>query len=286
MSDLSTQVPLEKPTGSRFGRMAAMFSLISSVAVIFIFILIFLSPRFHSRIIFLSTNTLLLLSLLLIFGGIILGILAIALTKKHERTGVFGKALVGICINGLLFLLIAVAPILLALLFSNNYPTTPQGRLDKATKTLASASGEADKFYALNDAAKESFEVGKIEDAQKYSKTLLMLAPKFQGDWNYGNAIHDGNLVLGRIAVREGRTEEAKKCLLAAGKSPGSPQMNSFGPNMSLAKDLLEKSERDTVLQYFDLCRNFWKMDDGKLDDWSNEVREGKIPQFCANLVY
>ena len=36
--------------------------------------------------------------------GIILGILAIALTKKHERTGVFGKALVGICINGLLFL--------------------------------------------------------------------------------------------------------------------------------------------------------------------------------------
>lgn len=286
MSDLSPLVPLEPKTESRFGRIAAMFSLISSVVVIFIFILIFVYPRYNGRIGFASINTLVLLSLLLIFGGIIFGILAIALTKRDERTGVFGKAVVGICINGLLFLLIAVAPILLALFFSNNYPTTPQGRLDKATKILARASNEADKFYALNDAAKKSFEVGKIEDAQKYSKALLVLAPRFQGNWNYGNAIHDGNLVLGRIAVREGRIEEAKKYLLAAGKSPGSPQMNSFGPNMSLAKDLLEKGERDTVLQYFELCRKFWKMDDSKLDDWSHEVKAGKIPQFCANLVY
>ena len=62
--------------------------------------------------------------------------------------------------------------------------------------------------------------------------------------------------------------------------------MNSFGPNMSLAKDLLEKGERDTVLQYFELCRKFWTMDYGKLDEWSQEVRAGKIPRFGANLVY
>ena len=91
--------------------------------------------------------------------------------------------------------------------------------------------------------------------------------------------------MLGRIAVRDGRIAEAKNYLLEAGKSPGSPQMNSFGPNMSLAKDLLEKGERDTVLQYFELCRKFWTMDYGKLDEWSQEVRAGKIPRFGANLV-
>lgn len=138
----------------------------------------------------------------------------------------------------------------------------------------------------MDDAAKESFEVGKIEDARKYATELLALAQKFQGDWNYGNAIQDGNLVLGRIAARDGQIEEAKKYLLEAGKSPGSPQMNSFGPNMSLAKDLLEKGERDTVLQYFELCRKFWTMDYGKLDQWSREVKAGHIPDFGANLVY
>ena len=167
-----------------------------------------------------------------------------------------------------------------------SFPTTPQGRLDEATKKLAAASREEERFYALDDAAKQSFEVGKTEDARKYAKDLLTLAQKFQRDWNYGNAIQDGNLVLGRIALKEGRTEEAKEYLLEAGKSPGSPQMNSFGPNMSLARDLLEKGEREEVLQYFELCRKFWKMGQEQLDQWTKDVKAGKTPDFGANLVY
>jgi len=167
-----------------------------------------------------------------------------------------------------------------------SFPTTPQGRLDEATKKLAAASREEERFYALDDAAKQSFEVGKTEDARKYAKDLLTLAQKFQRDWNYGNAIQDGNLVLGRIALKEGRTEEAKKYLLEAGKSPGSPQINSFGPNMSLARDLLEKGEREEVLQYFELCRKFWKMGQEQLDQWTKDVKAGKTPDFGANLVY
>ena len=166
------------------------------------------------------------------------------------------------------------------------FPTTPQERLDKATKKLASASREEERFYALNDAAKESFEVGKIEDARKYATDLLTFAEKFRNDWNYGNAIQDGNLVLGRIALKEGHTEEAKEFLLKAGKSPGSPQMDSFGPNMSLARDLLEKGEREVVLDYFQLCRVFWKMGQNELDQWTKDVKAGKIPDFGANLVY
>jgi hypothetical protein len=175
---------------------------------------------------------------------------------------------------------------LFALTTKSDYPTTPQGRLDRATKTLSAPPSEEERFYALGDAAKESFEIGKVEDAGKYATELLALAPRYQGNWNYGNAIQNSNLVLGRIAVREGRIQEAKQYLLAAGSSPGSPQMDSFGPNMSLAKDLIEKGERDTVVQYFELCRKFWKMDWGKLDDWSNEVKAGKTPDFGANLVY
>jgi predicted Zn-dependent protease len=180
-------------------------------------------------------------------------------------------------------------PLLLCALLvgcGRSYPTTEQGRLDAATKKLASASRDEEKFYALNDAAKQSLEIGKVDDARRYAKDLLALAPKFQGDWNYGNAIQDGNLVLGRIALKEGRTAEAKEYLIEAGKSRGSPQMNSFGPNMSLARDLLEKGERDVVLAYFGLCRKFWQMGQGQLDQWTKDVKAGKVPDFGANLVY
>ena len=165
-------------------------------------------------------------------------------------------------------------------------PVTPQQRLDSATKKLARATVERERFYALNDASKESFVLGRIEDARNYAVELLTLVPKFEGDWNYGNAIQDANLVLGRIAVAEGRIAEAKHLLLEAGKSPGSPQMNTFGPNLSLAKDLLEHGEQEIVLEYLELCRKFWRMDRGQLDRWSAEVRSGKIPEFGPNLVY
>ena len=164
--------------------------------------------------------------------------------------------------------------------------TSQQQRLDQATKKLAEAKTPQEKFYALNDAAKESFVVGKVEDARKYAQELMASLKNFPGDWNDGNAVQDANLVLGRIAVQEGHVGEAKQHLIAAGNSPGSPQMNTFGPNMSLAKDLLEKGERQAVLDYFELCRKFWKMDNGRLNDWGQEVKAGKIPDFGANLVY
>ncbi len=165
-------------------------------------------------------------------------------------------------------------------------PVTAQQRLDRAAEKLTEATTDRDRFYALNDAAKQSFVLGKIEDARKYARELLTLLPKFPGDWNYGNAVQDANLVLGRIAVHEGRIDDAKQHLIQAGKSPGSPQMDSFGPNMSLAKDLLEIGERDVVLEYFELCSKFWDLDYGKLDQWSRDVHAGAIPNFGANLVY
>ena len=153
-------------------------------------------------------------------------------------------------------------------------------------KKLDGASSEITRFYALDDAAKKSFAIGKIEDARKYAEELLKTAPSYPTDWNYGNAIQDGNLILGRIAFHEGRIEDAKRYLIAEGNSPGSPTMDTFGPNMSLAKDLLSKNEREAVLQYFEKCRGFWSMDNGKLDEWKKDVKAGKTPNFGANLVY
>jgi len=139
------------------------------------------------------------------------------------------------------------------------------------------------KQCMLEDLAKAALDAGEEAQAERYARESLRTAQD-KSDWNYGNAIHHGNLVLGRLALKKGDLKQARQCLLEAGKSPGSPQLDSFGPNMTLAKELLEKGEKTVVLTYFELCGKFWK--DAKLERWRQEVQAGKIPDFGANLDY
>ena len=148
------------------------------------------------------------------------------------------------------------------------------------------ARNDRERFYALNRAAKGALNAGRTEEARKLAMELERMTPAYQKDWNYGNAIQDANQVLGRIALAAGDVAEAEKRLLASADSKGSPQMNSFGPNMRLAKELLEKGGKDVVLEYFKRCRRFWKLGGKKLDQWTEDVKAGRIPNFGANLDY
>lgn len=148
------------------------------------------------------------------------------------------------------------------------------------------ASGPG-RFHALPPLAKAAFNAGEMEKAENYARELLADAPDYQKDWNYGNAIFFGNMVLGQVALRRDHNVAlAKKYLAASGQTPGSPTLNSFGPNMSLAKDLLTAGERDAVIEFFAACRKFWTMDLGELDQWTAAVKSGGIPDFGPNLLY
>ena len=134
--------------------------------------------------------------------------------------------------------------------------------------------------------AKAAFAAGEIEKAHTYATGLLATALNLPKDWNFGNAIHFGNIVLGRIGLKQGDVQKAAEFLVKAGHVPGSPSLNSFGPNMSLARELLKKGEREVVLHYFDLCRKFWRRGGTMLDSWTAEVKSGRIPKFGGNLIY
>lgn len=151
---------------------------------------------------------------------------------------------------------------------------------------LSVAKNGTERFYALSGAAKNALKKGKKDEARKYAEELEKLAPTFKDDWNYGNAIQNANLVLGRLALAAGDIKEAKRRLLASANSKGSPQMNSFGPNMGLAKELLTKGETDVVLKYFALCGKFWELGDDKLKAWTKAVKKGETPDFGPNLEY
>jgi ion channel len=121
---------------------------------------------------------------------------------------------------------------------------------------------------------------GLSRKAREHAEIALLVAPQYRSNWNYGNAIHDANTALGIIALRDGNLREAKRRLLEAGSTPGSPQLNSAGPRMFLARELLLRGETDAVLRYLELCRLFWKMDRGLLSEWTAQLRKGRLPDL------
>jgi len=127
-----------------------------------------------------------------------------------------------------------------------------------------------------------------VDKATALAEELLKVAPDFAEHWNYGNAIHVGNLVLGLVGLDRDDLIEAKSRLLEAGKTPGSPQLKTFGPNMLLADRLLKKGESAVVVKYLDECRSFWKRDaeDDKLSLWKKAIANGEPVDFGANLRY
>lgn len=167
---------------------------------------------------------------------------------------------------------------------ASDAPANPTERYQMAMRDLKRSRDEERRWNALGEAAKAAVWIGHFAEAQQYADELKSLTPKYSGSWNYGNAIHDYNTVYGFIALHAGAKQAAKRFLLASGRTPGSPQLDSFGPNMSLAKALLLVGERQAVLTYFDLCRNFWSR--SELSAWRKIVASGGIPDFGANLVY
>ena len=159
-------------------------------------------------------------------------------------------------------------------------------RKQKHESALATMKKPQQRFYTLTETAVFAVDNKQWDKAEKYAHELLKLAPKFPKDWNYGNAIHKGHLVLGHVALHRNEMATAKAELLAAGKTPGSPQLDTFGPNMSLAKALTEKGETKIVIAYFDECSRFWAPRFSKLSEWRDDVMAGRTPDFGANLVY
>ncbi|VGO20639.1 RNA polymerase subunit sigma-24 [Pontiella sulfatireligans] len=139
------------------------------------------------------------------------------------------------------------------------------------------------KNYQLKDMAQAAAAAGDYAKAKQYAQKMLG-SPGI--DWNSGNNVHHGNMVLGLVALEEGDVEEAKRRLIASGKTKGSPQLNSFGPNMTLAKALLEKGETEVVVEYFELCALFWGRHSDKLEAWTALAKGGVVPDFGANLKY
>lgn len=143
-------------------------------------------------------------------------------------------------------------------------------------------------FHKISESLKLAWTGNDMDKTFELCQQYLDLAEKHSSDWNYGNAIHQSNIFLGLISLREGRVSKAKEYLMAAGQSKGSPQLKTFGPDMELAKQLLELGENAIVLKYLDQVQHFWwkPFSYFKLRNWQREIKKGRTPKFGSNLTY
>lgn len=150
---------------------------------------------------------------------------------------------------------------------------------------LIGTTNPSDRARVLTEAAKAAVEVGDTVAAGQFASEALRLLPQVRRDWSYGNVIHDTHMALGRVALRRGDIVAARHELLLAGGTPGSPQLNSFGPNMSLASDLIRAGDRDTVIAYFHECSSFWELGRPRLRRWEAMVKLHLPPDFGENFL-
>ncbi len=135
-------------------------------------------------------------------------------------------------------------------------------------------------FYLMTTLTETAYRAGELATAREYAEKLITLAAQYKTDWNYGNAIYTANSILGLIALDAKDIPAAEKHLLAAGATPGSPQLDSFGPDLTLAQKLLTLGKRDTVLTFLDEISTFWKGRESQIKTWQKSIRDGQTPSF------
>ena len=100
-----------------------------------------------------------------------------------------------------------------------------------------------------------------------------------------GELFYYGYFTKGMVAFKKGNTIKAVEFLLKSAETSGSPLFNR-GPNMSLAKALLEAGQKDAVIEFLDKCGKFWKYDRSKREKWISEIKDGKTPDFGNSLFF
>jgi hypothetical protein len=132
----------------------------------------------------------------------------------------------------------------------------------------------------LPSMAAAALEAGEPQAASSYAQQMLAagMGPPRPQDWDAGNLIHHGHITLGRLALLAGGTDRAAQHLLAAGSTWGSPQLDSFGPDLHLANQLLAHGQTETVEAYLRRCQQFWKLGGDKLQRWITDIHAGRRP--------
>jgi hypothetical protein len=149
-----------------------------------------------------------------------------------------------------------------------------------AADRLALAESRPANASTLPYLAFQAAQAGEFGKAEQYAYETLATPSRAY------DSVHTGNIVLGLVALnRDNNVDSAKAYLLSAAKTKGSPHLDRWGPNLALAKELLDKGQREAVQEYFQLCKSFVTKNP-KLDDWIAMLKGGGVPDLSHEYLW
>jgi hypothetical protein len=141
------------------------------------------------------------------------------------------------------------------------------------------AANPAGRNSALPLMAGWAVQSGDWEKARNYALDALSSASRVS------DSTHAANNVLGLVALHGGDVASAEAYLRAAGKTNGSSTLKRWGPNLALAKALLDKGRKEAVLEYLQDCKSF-ATENAKLDVWIATLRGGASPDLSREMLW
>ena len=159
-------------------------------------------------------------------------------------------------------------------------------RMCSASDEIAylSASGwraGSDQMGELARMGKLAFWINEFAHAETYaSEGLKLVSREKRVGAASGRAVHDLNMIAGLLAISRDQVGDAKHYLAASANIPTSEELQRLGPNVSLASELLERGQHETVAEYLNRWVGLWSTGQSILRKWISSVKEGRRPDF------
>jgi hypothetical protein len=126
--------------------------------------------------------------------------------------------------------------------------------------------------------AQYAFLAGQLDQAEEIAKVLM----KSDDPSSYTSRRQQyiAHIILGRVALERKQVGRAKKHLQSATQCARGILLTTFGPDMSLAKGLLDHGMQFVVLEYLKQFLSCPSRMNPIIEQWIKEINGGKVPDF------
>lgn len=145
--------------------------------------------------------------------------------------------------------------------------------------------GDADRLllvrYEMAQAWSPAGRTPDFDQTTAKARELLDLAQRVPNDPHGGYAIFEANIMLGKIALRQGNRTESARYLLAAAEAPASEDLRYDTILMNLPRALIDWGEREAVAQFFERLAPK-TIRTKEFQDWAAQIRKGENPEMMG----
>ena len=155
-----------------------------------------------------------------------------------------------------------------------------EARITELERTCFGPTDDKGRSYLFGELAACAYNVGLDRSSVRLALISVNAAQPSRGSDGFDDPLHEANILLGRMAMRSGDSQQAARYLLNAANICQSEHPEPLGPDVVLAGELLGAGEKDAVADYFTTCASHWAEGGAMLAGWADDIQHGKTPEL------